>query len=127
MIQKILIIEDEQELATILQRFLTKKKFHVQTAQSLCEGFQKLSVETFDALILDNNLPDGKGIEHIADIRKMHTNLIVVAMSAMQMHEVALTAGADYFVEKPISLLGIQAILTEKLAPTQGIQATSLA
>ncbi len=122
MIHKILIIEDEQELATILQRFLTKKKFHVQTALSLREGFQKLNVELFDALILDNNLPDGKGVEHIADIRKLHTNIVVVAMSALQMRGVALAAGADYFVEKPISLQGIQAVLTEKLAPIQEVE-----
>ena len=126
MIHKILIIEDEQELATILQRFLTKKKFDVQTAPSLREGFQKLNVELFDALILDNNLPDGKGVEHIADIRKMHTNIIVVAMSALQMREVALAAGADYFVEKPISLQGIEAVLVEKSALIQGIQAAYL-
>ena len=126
MIHKILIIEDEQELATILQRFLTKKKFHVQTAQSLREGFQKLNVEPFDALILDNNLPDGKGVEHISDIKKIHTNIIVVAMSALQMREVALRAGADYFVEKPISLQGIEAVLVEKTTtPNQTIQAVS--
>ena len=111
MIHKILIIEDEEELATILQRYLAKKRFHVQATLTLHDGLKRLAAEPFDALILDNNLPDGKGIDHISALRKLYPNIMVVAISALQIRDAALAAGANYFVEKPISLHGIHAVL----------------
>ena len=111
MINKILIIEDELELAIILQRFLSKKNFHVDTTASLRDGFKKLFAEPFDALILDNNLPDGKGIDYITDFRNIYPDIVIVAISALQMRDAALSAGANFFVEKPISLQGIHSVL----------------
>lgn len=108
---KILIIEDELELSHILRQYLNTRDFEVDCAETLKESWQLLKNKSFDFIILDNNLPDGKGLEYIPSFRGIQPHLKIIAMSALQLHEVALTAGAHYFVEKPISLKTIENIL----------------
>ena len=60
---KILMIEDDLELAEILTEFLAKSDMNVTTAEEPYIGLSTLNVEKFDLVILDRTLPGLDGLE----------------------------------------------------------------
>ena len=110
--KNILIIEDEKELCFLLKNNFLKQNFQVDCELTLKEGIHKLRSAPYQFLLLDNNLPDGRGIEALPFIRSYTPRLLVIVMSALGLREAALSAGADYFMEKPISLKEINALIS---------------
>ena len=113
MSQRVLIIEDEIELSGLLKRFLVKKHYEVECAESLTKAMLLLKSNEFDTIILDNNLPDGKGFDVISTINYIQKNPKIIAMSAMQVRDEAIQAGASYYIEKPISMSLVFRLLNE--------------
>ena len=114
---KFVIIEDEIDLGQLVGNFLRRKAngSTVKTATTLRDGLIYIEELDPDVVFLDNNLPDGKGINQIASLKAAHSDLVVVMMSAMtNLREEALRQGVDYFIDKPISFVEIQRILNEK-------------
>jgi DNA-binding response OmpR family regulator len=117
---KIVIIEDEKDLGILIRNFLVKQlrskttDSTIRIATSLTEGIACIKELNPDWVFVDNNLPDGKGINEIEGI-KQHSNLkktCVVMMSAMtNLREEAFRKGADYFLDKPISFVEIDKII----------------
>lgn len=108
---RILIVEDEVELSGILRTYLSRRHFEVECVETLKDSLTLLSHNLFSFVILDNNLPDGKGLDKIAEFKYLQPQMKIIAMSALQIAHAARTAGADYFIEKPISLKTIEGIL----------------
>lgn len=111
---RILIIEDEMELSSLLKRFLIKRHYEVTCAETLTKAMLLLQTASFDTIILDNNLPDGKGIDFIPTINMIQNNPKIIAMSAIGVGEEALKAGASVYIEKPISMMSIYQLLDAK-------------
>lgn len=112
---KVVIIEDEVELGQLIGNFLRRKikVSTVKTATTIHEGMIYIDEIHPDLVFLDNNLPDGKGINIIEDIKRTG-DLRIVMMSAMtNLREEALRKGVDFFIDKPISFVEIQKILNE--------------
>lgn len=116
MFNRVLIVEDELELSGILSKYLNRRNFVVECVETIKGGIELLSHQPFSFIILDNNLPDGKGLEHINHFRGLQPTLKIIAMSALQVRDAALNAGANYFIEKPISLKAIEKILLAEQA-----------
>ena len=110
--KRILIIEDETELSGLLQKYLVRKNYDVTCVETLSMGMSLLHSFNYDAIILDNNLPDGKGIDAIPLINFIQQHPKIIAMSAMQVRKEALEAGASFYIEKPISMAAIYSLLT---------------
>ncbi|MCE7071400.1 response regulator [Dyadobacter sp. CY327] len=114
---RIVIIEDEKDLGVLMRNFLVKQlhikspEASIKVAASLTEGFQCIVELNPDWIFIDNNLPDGKGIN---EIQRIKTSIIVkdtkiVMMSAMtNLREEAFKQGADYFLDKPISFAEVK-------------------
>lgn len=88
----------------------------VQVVASLTEGLDCVRDMIPDWIFIDNNLPDGKGIQAIRQIRDVHPNkrAKVVMMSAMtNLKEEAFRNGADFFLDKPISFVEVKNIFTK--------------
>ena len=112
MVNNALIIEDEVDICTLLANFLKKKTKYVNVCYSLLAGLIKSKEIEPDLIILDHNLPDGYGIEKIAEFRKTKNPVCIVVISAMShLKNKALENGADYFIEKPISFTKLNEIL----------------
>ncbi|WAC12292.1 response regulator [Dyadobacter pollutisoli] len=120
---KIVIIEDEQELGALMRNFLVRQlniKFPdtaVKVAGSITDGVQCIREIKPDWIFIDNNLPDGKGIDEIQNIKKMYDSgkIKIVMMSAMtNLKDEAFRNGADYFLDKPISFVEVRHILTSQ-------------
>jgi len=112
---KVVIIEDEVELSHLISNFLRRKAkaTTVKTATTIHDGMLYIDELHPDLVFLDNNLPDGKGIDMIGRI-KQTGKLRIVMMSAMtNLREEALKRGVDFFIDKPISFVEIQKILNK--------------
>jgi DNA-binding NtrC family response regulator len=72
---KILFIDDEMDYCAIMKSYFTKKEYEVFLAHDLSSGLELLHNIVPDILFLDNNLPDGKGWEHVDDIVRDHPSL----------------------------------------------------
>ncbi len=108
---RILIIEDEMELSGLLKRFLIKRHYDVICAETLTKAMLLLQSDAFDTIILDNNLPDGKGVDFIPVINRIQNKPKIIAMSALGIRDEALKAGASFYIEKPISMVSIYQLL----------------
>ena len=100
---KILMIEDDLELAEILTEFLAKSDMNVTTAEEPYIGLSTLNVEKFDLVILDLTLPGLDGLEVCKEIRKRHDVPIIISSARHDITDKvnALDNGADDYLPKP--------------------------
>jgi DNA-binding response OmpR family regulator len=109
--KKVLIVEDEKDICLLLQKLLVNDSNFVECAFSLNEGIEKVSTLKPDFVLLDNNLPDGQGVDYINKF-KNGVNRTVIMISAMHnLRERAIEAGVDWFLEKPINIMTIRNLL----------------
>lgn len=119
---KIVIIEDERDLGVLMRNFLVRQlniktpDAAIRVVASLGEGLDCVRDMNPDWIFIDNNLPDGKGVQAIRAIKEVHPGQLtkVVMMSAMtNLREEAFRNGADFFLDKPISFMEVKNIFTK--------------
>lgn len=100
---KILMIEDDFELAEILTEFLAKFKMEVTIAEEPYIGLSTLNTSKFDLVILDLTLPGLDGLEVCKEIRKKHNIPIIISSARHDLTDKvnALDNGADDYLPKP--------------------------
>jgi two-component system, OmpR family, response regulator len=110
---KILIIEDDKELAANLYDTFKSDNYIPTVAHCGAEAFDALRDELFDLVILDLNLPDISGIEILDKIRKELDScvqvLILSAKYELDDRVLGLDSGADDYLAKPFSLVELKA------------------
>jgi DNA-binding response OmpR family regulator len=112
MLQSALIIDDEEDICILLSTFLRKKNIDTHYSFTLKEGMDKLRQLIPTILFLDNNLPDGSGIDSVPMIRNLYPDLKIIIISAMTtLKERAFENSADGFIDKPISFDSIQQLI----------------
>ncbi len=101
--QKILIVDDDRQVTSFLERFFKRHGFHASTASTSGELFDAIQNETFDLIVLDLMLPDEDGFEAVKRIRnKLETPVIMLtARDDVFDRVVGLELGADDYVTKP--------------------------
>lgn len=104
--KKILIVEDEHEIATIVSHYLLVQGFRIEIAADIQSCNTCIEREAPDFVILDLTLPDGDGIEFCRTLRSRTTApiLILSARSSDTDKVLALGFGADDYMTKPFSL-----------------------
>jgi PAS domain S-box-containing protein len=102
----ILLIEDNQDDAALLQRKLAKSvngHFKVTPARCLKDGLEKLSEQSHDLILSDLGLPDSHGLDTVTQVLQMAPNIPLVVLSGYDDENVAIKAvqlGAqDYMVK----------------------------
>lgn len=106
MAKRILIVDDDQAMASIIEDTLTEYGYNPCKAYSLEDAYELLSKQTVELIILDINLPDGTGFEFCKDLRK-YSNVPVIFASARTMEDDRIQSydiGGDDFLSKPYSL-----------------------
>ena len=100
---KILMIEDDLELAEILTEFLEQYDFVVTTEDDTFKALSILKLEPFDAVILDLTLPGMDGLEVCAAIRERQNIPIIISSARSDVTDKihALELGADDYLPKP--------------------------
>ncbi len=100
---KILMIEDDLELAEILTEFLEQYDFVVTTEDDPFKALSILKLEPFDVVILDLTLPGMDGLEVCAAIRERQNIPIIISSARSDVTDKihALELGADDYLPKP--------------------------
>jgi two-component system response regulator PilR (NtrC family) len=111
--KKVLIIDDECDLCEIVRIMLMKENYTVECAYNLEEAFQKL-LQNPEIILLDNNLPDGTGLdmlEHHPYLLKECTVIMITADFRHSTSQRANAMGLQYFIQKPFTLNRIREIV----------------
>lgn len=80
--KKVLIIDDEEKLSTLLARIITLEGFEVTHAADCKTGLQKLSRQTVDVVLCDVKLPDGSGVELSKIIKEKYPATEIILLTA---------------------------------------------
>jgi len=96
----------------LLKAMLGSYITYVQFTHSIGECREMLMTVQPDIVFLDNNLPDGKGVSYIKELKAVMPNVRVVMISAMAgLKKQAFEYGADIFIEKPLTQSNLQRAL----------------
>jgi two-component system OmpR family response regulator len=100
---KILIIEDDPELAYILSTYLMKFEMEVMGAEDPYLGLSLLTQHPFDLIILDLTLPGMDGLEVIPKIREISNIPIIISSARDDITDkvIGMERGADDYMPKP--------------------------
>ena len=109
---KLLIVEDENDVATALHRGLIQNGYSVDIAENGQTALELLAVNEYDLMILDLNLPDIDGLQICRITRNHQPALLILILTARgQLTDVVtgLDIGADDYLIKPFHLQEILA------------------
>jgi two-component system nitrogen regulation response regulator NtrX len=115
---KILIIEDDQKIRTILKEILEEKDHDVEEAGDGQEGFKKLEQGQFDLCICDIKMPKMDGLEVLEKAKENGIGANFIVISAHGTIDVAVEAvkkGAFDFLQKPFDLGRLEITLRNAL------------
>jgi DNA-binding response OmpR family regulator len=100
----LLLVEDEQRLAEVLQKQLNEAGFQADIASDGYVGKRMMELSDYDLVILDINLPLMNGYELCSEIRKTNSNTPIIMLTALGTPEnklIGFESGADDYVLKP--------------------------
>ncbi|MCM3741150.1 response regulator transcription factor [Oceanobacillus luteolus] len=106
MSQKILIVDDEKPIVTLLKYNLEKSGFTTDEAYNGAEAVQKAETNDYDLIVLDLMLPEMDGIEVCKYLRnnKIETPILMLTAKDEEFDKVlGLELGADDYLTKPFS------------------------
>lgn len=101
---KLLVVEDEEQLADALTEILKRDKYSVDTCYDGIDGLDNALTGVYDCIILDIMLPGMSGIEVLRNLRKEKINtpvLLLTARSEIEDKINGLDTGADDYLTKP--------------------------
>ncbi len=110
--KRILIVEDDGDIAELLQLHLRDEGYAISHAADGNQGMAMLAQGGWDALILDLMLPGVDGLEICRRARTMtrYTPIIIISARSSEVHRVlGLELGADDYLAKPFSMLELLA------------------
>lgn len=104
---KILIIEDETELAKSIVEYLSDEKYLCEVAADFTEAMSKIAVYNYDCILLDITLPGGNGLKILEKLTKENKQdgvIIISAKNSLDDKIKGLQLGTDDYLTKPFHL-----------------------
>ncbi len=121
-LKNILIVEDEEKVATFIKKGLQTQNFIAEIAETGKGALQLLKAKPFDLVILDIGLPDISGLEICKKIRETNTKIPILMLTALGSVSDKLSGfevGADDYLVKPFDfmelLVRVKALLKRTL------------
>ncbi len=115
---KILIVDDDPSIRLGYSRYLSKEGYAVEETSSLTDARTAVTSRRFDAVVLDQMLPDGRGVDWIGDLRGSHPDIAIIIITGAGDIPLAVEAvrrGADNFLTKPVNLADLEVFLRKCL------------
>jgi two-component system nitrogen regulation response regulator GlnG len=120
---RVLLVDDDDAIRTVVAHALRRAGHEVRTAASLAELRRELAGHAPDVLLTDVVLPDGDGIENVAQVLAAHPDLPVIVLSARNTLTTAVRAteaGAYDYLPKPFDLDTLTRTVAAALARRSG-------
>lgn len=120
-VKKVLIVEDEKNIARFMRLELIHEGFEVEVSHSGREGLELALREPFDCVLLDVMLPELNGIEVCRRLRMKSTVpiILITARDAVMDRVAGLDAGADDYIVKPFAIEELLARIRSILRRTE--------
>ncbi|QER42564.1 response regulator transcription factor [Thermodesulfobacterium sp. TA1] len=128
--KKILIVEDDQDIANLISETLLAQGFKPYVVNSLAQAYSFLLQSSVDLVVLDLILPDGDGIELLKYLKFTSkfskTPVVIVSARGAELDRVlGLELGADDYVVKPFSLRELT-LRIKKLLKNEGFSSSQV-
>jgi DNA-binding response OmpR family regulator len=104
---RLLLVEDNARLASLIREGLDRQGFAVDWCETVDGAEHALSINAYDLLLLDLGLPDGEGLDLVRALRRrrdMMPILILTARGGLDDRVLGLDAGADDYLVKPFQI-----------------------
>ncbi|WP_196937119.1 response regulator [Sphingobacterium hungaricum] len=104
---KILIVEDERELAKSMVEYLSAEQYLCEVASTFKDSLIKIESFDYDCILLDISLPEGNGLMILEELKKANKQdgvIIISAKNALDDKIRGLQIGADDYLTKPFHL-----------------------
>lgn len=109
---KILVVEDERELADVITHSLERERYVVETARDRTTALLKIADHAYDCILLDIMLPGGSGLDVLRELKALGRPGNVIIISAKDsLHDklAGLDLGADDYLTKPFHIAELNA------------------
>jgi len=109
---KILIVEDEHELASDMVKYLSGEQYVCEVASDFESAIERIDLYHYDCILLDLMLPGGSGLQLLEYLRKENKQdgvIIISAKNSIEDKVVGLKIGADDYLAKPFHLSELSA------------------
>lgn len=108
--ENVLIVDDEIDICYFLTRNLNRKNFSASYVNNLKDAEEAMYKQHPSILLLDNDLPDGRGVDFAQQMKKEYPDTKIVMITAHDTPSDRLQAskkGVDYFIPKPFMMTEI--------------------
>lgn len=115
---RVLVVDDEADLRELVEITLIGMGLDVDCAADLAQARQLLASRSPDLCLTDMRLPDGNGLELVAEIAQLHPQIptaVITAYGSAETAVAALKAGAFDYVTKPLSLEALRTLVRSAL------------
>jgi DNA-binding NtrC family response regulator len=119
---RILIIEDDKEMRSLLEDILDEEGFETESVSNGSDGLQELTKEPFDLVITDIRMPGLTGLDILPIIKKLQPHASVIVITAFGNEEVyrrSFEKGAAGYLEKPIHMDKLKTLVHEMVSPKE--------
>ncbi|MBC7940870.1 MAG: sigma-54-dependent Fis family transcriptional regulator [Chitinophagaceae bacterium] len=115
-----LVVDDDADSAASLRALIGGENFTVAVAGTLRDARRQISLQQPDIVLLDLKLPDGSGLDLLADVELMANSEVVLCTghASMDTSIQALRLGAADYLIKPINLKQLQGVLSRVMKPS---------
>ena len=119
--ERILVVDDEEEVRDLVAAYLTKEGFRVATAPDGTSMRRVLAEDSVDLIVLDVRLPDESGFNLVRDLRRTHDTPVILLTGKSEPVDriVGLELGADDYLSKPFELRELLARIRSVLRRSQ--------
>ena len=120
---KILVVDDEENMQTLLKRVLGKAGYHVACADGGKEALELAGEVRFHLAIVDVSMPGMDGIEVLRRLKAIDKKLPVIMMSAFtswEKEQMARHLGCTDYFSKPINMKHFKSVVRESIEQARG-------
>ncbi len=114
--KRVLLIDDEEDFCEIVMRILHKSGYEVVCASSLHIANRELSDYDPAIVLLDQNLPDGQGLNFLENNKSMLSDkrvIFITGSSSRAIIDKAISLGAFHFLTKPLTATALNLAISQ--------------
>ena len=118
MAERIVIAEDDEDLAFVLREALIRNQYEVEVAPTAGALLERLRAGAYDLVLLDVKLPDMDGLDALPKCRELAPETPIIVMTAHGTRQIAMeaiTRGAYDFFTKPLKMAEFQVVVARAL------------
>ena len=122
MLQKILVVDDEENMLALLRRVLGKEGYEIECVDSGHRAVQLAKERPFELAIVDVSMPDMDGIEVLARLKVINRQMPVIMVTAFRSWEkeqAARRLGCADYLSKPLDMKHLKALVRTEINSTE--------